>query len=252
MNNRTGIREYWSGLDVRRRRVSLPNRLLVPNCLGYHAIHFERRESRSSNGTDAYRPAAAPAKVKTPGISTRIEERNFFSALWISGCLTTSLSKRTRNARQRQILQRGFTPCHDGRDMINVESGFLANLRKTAIFAPVLRPLNHLPPQRERNVHALRRGERSPALSADAKATGPQPVQPSPRLLAVLPRSMILRDLVCRAEPEDGAPRPAAGETLPNRRAFRFQVESPAAYLIANDYAKSELAAISTSAFSQA
>ena len=188
------------------------------------AVHFQGSDGRATRGTDADDFNIVPAEVQSPRIAAGTEERSRFCIFRVGSKLPRTFSQGTRNTRQRQIVQRGCAANGNGDNMVNVKNRLLAGLGESTVFAAALRPMNHLPPELRRNVHATTSGDCLRDVSAAAAAKAFQPL-----LRGLLPRvfqwsSKDDLDPACPASlvADDG--HLLAAETLPDRRAFPFAV----------------------------
>lgn len=217
--------------NVSGRWVSSVKDFLRPNALCPRAVQTQRRNDRPTNGTDSHQFDSIPTEVQAPRIHTRVEQSCFLAGLGIGCPQTRTLAKRAGHTRQREILK-GCPTAGDLRpDVVNVEGGFLCRLGNPAIFATVVRPLNHTLPETRRDVHRFIKpalGERAPISTATTRAD--QPDQPIPRLRGVRRCSTNVLDPACPARCGAFFRRPSAGEILPDPRALRFSIEPLATY----------------------
>lgn len=200
------------------------------NCLCDGAIQFEGGSRGATGGAEAYDTKSLPAKMKTPGVASGVEQADFFSGFLVARGQTGSFAQRAGNAGEREIIEKSFTSCCNRQNVVNVEDRFLAGLRKAAVFATVLSPLNYLPSQMRRDSHSFRNvGGLNVVTWREAKKAFPQ--DPQARRLRVSRRmSGKYLGLVCRAATPAVVERPWAIETGPNRLASLFQRGSFATY----------------------
>jgi len=91
---------------------------------------------------------------RAPPLPARVENRRQLAGFRVHQLGPCPLSKRTRDAGQREILRYRWPPTCHRIDMVDVELSLLAGLRQAAVFTPVRRPAHHSPAQCGRYAHA--------------------------------------------------------------------------------------------------
>jgi hypothetical protein len=92
------------------------------------AVHCERCY-RDAAGRRQRRDALAfLAEVLRPGLRSRVEQGELLAGVRIGGRLLCPLPQRTRNASQRQVVERGRSPGRARDDVIDVKRRFLSVL----------------------------------------------------------------------------------------------------------------------------
>ncbi len=225
--------------EVSGRRVSSAQGLFLPDSLGHRAVQLQRRYRGAPGRTEANDAASVPAEVQSPRIAAGIEQRRVPAGLRVRRCLPRAFAQRTRHARQRKIIHGGFAAGIDRDHMVNVKDGFLTDLRRAAVFTPVLRPLDHLTPKLRRDVPGLMTVGHSSGANAGARGRASQQVQPALWPHASQPGSERDPGPVCRGEAEAASARLWAIETGPGRPAFPFSVGWPETYSLSGSAAES-------------
>lgn len=217
--------------NVSGRRMPSVEDFLRTDALCPGAVQTQRRDGRPPGGADSHQFNSIPAEVQPPRIRPRVEQSRCLTGLGIGRPQTRTLAKRAGHTRQREILKGCPTAGDLRHDVVNVEGGFLRRLGNPAIFATVVRPLNHTLPEPRRDMHRFIKsalGEHAPISAATTRAD--QPDQPIPRLRGVQRRSTDVLDPACPARCGAFFRRPSAGEISPDRRALRFSVGPLATY----------------------
>lgn len=188
------------------------------------SVQFQSRYRGASCGTDPHHTNPVPTEMQPPRVLAWVEQRDSCPGLRVGRLLSRAFSEGTRNAGQRQIVERGCTARVDRYDVIHMESGFLADLGQPAVFAAVLRSLQHLTPQVGRHGHVFRQTDDSAAGRAGEAGKGLQQGQPNLRPRASQPASTDALGPACRAKCGAGLKPPSAIETGPDRPASRLPV----------------------------
>lgn len=211
-------------------RKSAAQSLLLSNVEYMLAVHLQSADRCPTYCSDPDDSHTNPTEVIGPNIPARIENRSSQSCFRIGRRLTCSLSQRTGDTRQREILQRCRAACGLRNSVINVKAGFLSQLGKSAILAAILGALNGRLPEGVRNRHALMRPACPNARSASGAKTVNRSTRPNPRLRGVRCPSAAVLSLACPTVRAGGARRLRAGEADPDRQAFRLRIESSETY----------------------
>src|SRR5437763_12097114 len=101
-------------------------------------VHSEGGNRRASSRGQADRNNVVPTEVRRPVLAARMKELHNASRLRIPGGSARFLSKRTRDACKRQIVERGSPANHFRHDMVYVEGGLLSDLSKAAVLAAAI------------------------------------------------------------------------------------------------------------------
>ncbi len=213
-----------------RRRMPAQTRFLSANFLSDEAIEFQSTDGRPAHRTDANRTHTVPTEVQPPRITARAEKSNVFSRAWINRALPRTLAQGTGDTGQGQIGQQSIPPGVKRNNMVNVKSGFLADLSQAAILATVAGALDNLMPQVRRDGHGVTRRALSRVRRADATGKEVLRDRPALRLRVARPQSAASSDPVCRATSEDVARPLWAGEVSPGRSATPPRIEFVCSY----------------------
>ena len=211
-------------LNMSRRRMPITENLFVADRLSHSAVQVQRGNRGASRRTYADGANAVPAKVKSPRVSTEIEQANLLSGFRVASRQLCTFAQRTGDASQGEIVESHFTTRVDRSDVVNVEGHFLRGLGEAAIFAAILRPMNDLTPKMRRDRHVVNGVRCSIVANADGAGKEDRQDQPSlrPRISRRLSGGRL--GLVCRANRGSAFAHLWADETLLGRPASQLSV----------------------------
>ena len=209
----------------------MPGGFFLSDRLRDGPVQFQSQNGGASSGAEAYQTHPAPAKMKPPRVAARIEQRRCRARERVGRGLPCALAERTGNAGESQVVESGFAASQNRNHVVGVKGRFLARLGQTAVFAAVLRPLNHMPPQMCRHHHALTPPAGSTAGIASGGGRVVRSSPPSLRPPAFPRPSKPAPGPACRAASGAVGERLWAGGTARGRLASGLQLEWLEAYV---------------------
>jgi hypothetical protein len=202
----------------------------VSNGEHVRTIHLQSFDRGSSSRREANKPYSIPTELCLPNVMARVKDGNLHSSLRIDRHLPCSFAKRAGHTGQGEVIQRGWTACRLGNNVVHVKGGFLGELGQEAILAGIFGTLNNGLPQEFRDNHAVMPRVCPIARSADAAKTASRLTRPSLPPRGVRYPSAAVLSLACQAVHGDGALHLSADETAQGRRGTRFRIESSETY----------------------
>src|SRR5215467_5712292 len=215
-------------------RFALPSRpsvagpFLVSNRDREHTVHGQRGDCRTADtGHTEDLTGDLGDEVVAPYVEPGMEELCRIAGCRIDGGGTCSFSQRTRYARERQVLERRHAAGSLRHDVIQVERGFLAELRDPTVLASLVRPQPRSALQRDGDVPAAHPGagwrfdeRRRSSVSRSARSTSPSASACSSALSAVPPSCLSRSACNRRSSPSGSCSRARSPGTSISKSTF--------------------------------